>query len=112
MGLDFYNESEWVRQLWKEANYILGYDLKKTVFEGSEEDLKRTEITQPAVFLTEIIIYKILLNNNIRPDAVAGHSLGEYAAVVASGALDWKQGLELVKFRADTVEKVSSARPG
>lgn len=112
MGREFYDEGNWVDDVWKEANDIVGYDLKSKVFNGPEEDLKQTEITQPAMFMTEIIIYKVLLKENIEPAVTAGHSLGEYTAVVASGALQWQQGLELVKFRGETFNEVSSKNPG
>jgi [acyl-carrier-protein] S-malonyltransferase len=112
MGKEFYEEGNWVDDIWKEANNILGFDLKSKVFEGTEEDLKQTAVTQPAIFITEIIIYKAVAEKNIIPIAVAGHSLGEYAAIVASGALDWRQGLELVKARGEIFEEVSSRNPG
>lgn len=112
MGREFYDEGNWVDEIWKEANDIVGYDLRSKVFNGPEEDLKQTEITQPAMFMTEIIIYEAMLKENIRPGVTAGHSLGEYTAVVASGALQWQQGLELVKFRGETFNEVSSGNPG
>ncbi len=108
MGRDFPNSDA----VWKEANGILGQDLKSIVYEGTQEELKKTSVTQPAVYVTEVIIMKHLFSVGIRPQAAAGHSLGEYAAVVASGAMDWKQGLELVKFRGRVFEEVGRARPG
>ncbi|MFC2061008.1 ACP S-malonyltransferase [Elusimicrobiota bacterium] len=112
MGKEFYEEGNWVNDIWDEANSLVGYDLKTKVFNGPEEDLKQTEVTQPAMYMTEIIIHKALLDSGIKPDITAGHSLGEYTAVVASGALSWQQGLELVKFRGETFSAAASKTPG
>lgn len=112
MGKEFYEEGGWVDSIWKEANDILGYDLKTKVFNGTEDELKITKVTQPAVFMTEIIMYMALLKKDIRPSAAAGHSLGEYTAIVASGAMNWRQGLELVKFRGEIFDNVSLTKPG
>jgi [acyl-carrier-protein] S-malonyltransferase len=110
MGREF--RSDAADEIWEQANEILGYDLKNKVFNGPEQELSLTGITQPAVFVTEIIIYTALKEKGIEPALAAGHSLGEYAAVVASGALAWQQGLELVKFRAQIFEEVARENPG
>ncbi len=112
MGKEFINSGSIAENIWREANDILGYDLKEKVINGPASELKRTEITQPAVYITEIIILKELLDKGIMPAAAAGHSLGEYAAVVTSGALSWQEGLELVKFRGELFEKTASQNPG
>ncbi len=112
MGREFYDEDNWVRDMWNEANEILHFDIKEKVLSGSDDELKRTQITQPAVFMTEIIIYEALQRSGIKPSVTAGHSLGEYTAVVASGAIDWKKGLKLVRFRGEILEDISLRNPG
>ncbi len=112
MGREFYDENNWVRDMWNEANEILHFDIKEKVLSGSDDELKRTQITQPAVFMTEIIIYEALQRSGIKPSVTAGHSLGEYTAVVASGAIDWKKGLKLVRFRGEIFEDISLRNPG
>ena len=112
MGRDFYERFEWANEMWKKADEIMGYDLSNKVFNGPEEELKKTRITQPAVYVTEVIIQYFLIKEGVRPQAVAGHSLGEYAAVVASNAITWEQGLELVKFRGEIYDEVSRKNPG
>jgi [acyl-carrier-protein] S-malonyltransferase len=111
MGLGFYEKFSWVKDMWQEANEIIGYDLENKVFNGPEEELKHTRNTQPAVYMTEIIMLEALKRSQLEPDITAGHSLGEYAAVVASGALDWKQGLDLVKTRGERFEEVAKLIP-
>ncbi len=112
MGMEFYENYEWARDIWKESCDILKFNLKDTVINGPAEELKRTVITQPAVFVTEIIAYEALRRLGFRPVATAGHSLGEYTAVVASGIIDWRQGLELVRFRGEIFEKTALKNPG
>ncbi len=112
MGKEFYETGDTSRRIWEEAGEILGTDLKNTVFEGPEEKLRQTAVTQPAVYITEIIILNALIEAGITPAACAGHSLGEYAAAAASGAVNWQTGLKLVKERARIFEKESSLKPG
>ncbi len=112
MGKEFCGEGSFANSIFNEANDILGYDLKEKIFNGPEEELKRTEITQPAVFITEIIMYKELLKSGINAVAAAGHSLGEYAALVASGAIKWQNALKLVKFRGETFRDVGLKSSG
>lgn len=112
MGKEFYQSGNWVEDIWNQANEQLGYDLRSKVFNGPEEDLKQTDVTQPAMYMTEIIIFKALQKEGFTPSICAGHSLGEYTAVVASGAISWKQGLELVKYRGEIFSEVSSKNPG
>lgn len=100
MGKDIYNNFPEVRDIYSEAGDILGYDLKTLCFEGPEEKLNRTEYTQPAVFITDIAVLKVVAENGIKPSVVSGHSLGEYAALVAAGGIDFSDALRLVVKRA------------
>jgi [acyl-carrier-protein] S-malonyltransferase len=99
MGKDMYESSEIAKALMDEANAILGYDLTAVMFEGTPEDLKETKITQPAIFLHSITRAKMNADT-FQPDMVAGHSLGEFSALVAAGAMDFESGLKLVQQRA------------
>jgi [acyl-carrier-protein] S-malonyltransferase len=99
MGKDMYESSEVAKALMDEANAILGYDLTAVMFEGTPEDLKETKITQPAIFLHSITRAKMNADT-FQPDMVAGHSLGEFSALVAAGAMDFESGLKLVQQRA------------
>src|SRR5690606_13721286 len=85
MGLDLYEKSPLAKELFKKANAILGFDITDIMFEGSAENLKETKVTQPAIFLHSVILAKSL-GNQFKPDMVAGHSLGEFSALVANGA--------------------------
>ncbi|RRO13889.1 ACP S-malonyltransferase [Flavobacteriaceae bacterium 14752] len=109
MGLDLYENSKIGKQLFEEANAILGFDITKTMFEGSAEDLKQTEITQPAIFLHSVILSQVL-GDKFQPDMVAGHSLGEFSALVANGTLSFEDGLKLVHQRALAMQKACEAQ--
>src|SRR6218665_1906809 len=85
MGLDLYNSSEEAKTLFDQANEILGFDITKIMFEGTDEELKQTNVTQPAIFIHSVILAKV--STDFAPDMVAGHSLGEFSALVAAGAL-------------------------
>lgn len=100
MGRDLYENFPETRDLYKKAEEILGYDLKGLCFEGPEEKLNRTEYTQPAVFVTDIAVLRVIEGINIRPSVVSGHSLGEYAALVSAGGIDFSDALRLVVKRA------------
>ncbi len=104
MGKDIYNSSPPAKKLFDQANEILGYRITDLMFEGNAEDLKKTRITQPAIFLHSIITAK-LNGNGFKPDAVAGHSLGEFSALVAAGAISFEDGLTLVRQRAFAMQK-------
>ncbi len=112
MGTEFLKTGSIAENIWRRANEIIGFNLKEKVMKGPVTELQRTEITQLAVYITEIIIFKELVNNGIIPSATAGHSLGEYVAVVTSGALSWEEGLELVKFRGKIFKEIGSRNPG
>ncbi len=111
MGKDMFDSSELARTLFEQANDILGFRLSDVMFEGSAEDLKQTRITQPAVFLHAIVKAK-LAGETFAPDVVAGHSLGEFSALVAAGAMSFEDGLRLVYQRAMAMQKACDAAPG
>jgi [acyl-carrier-protein] S-malonyltransferase len=102
MGKELYENSELARKYFHSANEILGFDIAKIMFEGTEEELKQTSVTQPAIFLHSVI--DAFVNDYSRPDAVAGHSLGEFSALVAAKALSFEDGLKLVKVRAEAMQ--------
>lgn len=104
MGKDMYAESPIAKTYFDQANEILEFDLTRVMFEGSEEDLKQTKITQPAIFLHSVVRAK-MAGDDFHPDAVAGHSLGEFSALVAAGAMDFESGLLLVSQRALAMQK-------
>ncbi len=104
MGKDMYENNGYARELFELANETLGYRITDTMFEGGAEDLKQTKITQPAVFLHSIVRAKIA-GDDFRPEAVAGHSLGEFSALVAANALSFEDGLRLVQQRALAMQK-------
>jgi len=111
MGKDLYQENETAKQLFDQANEILGFELTKVMFEGSAEDLKQTKITQPAVFLYALGKFKAA-NIKLEADVVGGHSLGEITALVAAGALRFEDGLKLVSERALAMQDACDANPG
>ncbi|MFV9552249.1 ACP S-malonyltransferase [Algibacter sp. PT7-4] len=110
MGLDLYENSPLAQDLFEQANDILGFNITDTMFEGSAEDLKETKVTQPAIFLHSVILAKTL-GNSFKPDMVAGHSLGEFSALVANGALNFEDGLKLVSQRALAMQKACELQP-
>jgi [acyl-carrier-protein] S-malonyltransferase len=108
MGKNLY-ESETARELFEQANDILGFRITDIMFDGTAEDLKQTKVTQPAVFLHSAILAKTYPEFN--PDMVAGHSLGEFSALVAAGAMDFESGLKLVSARAKAMQKACESQP-
>ncbi len=111
MGLDAYNSSKKIKQLFEEADDILGFDLSKIMFHGSEEELKQTKVTQPAIFLHSIA--ELYLNeNDVNPSLVAGHSLGEFSALVANKSMSFSDGLKLVSIRALAMQKACENNKG
>lgn len=110
MGLDLYENSPTAQQLFEKANSILGFSITDIMFEGSAEDLKQTKVTQPAIFLHSVILAKTL-GETFKPDMVAGHSLGEFSALVAAGALTFEDGLSLVSQRAQAMQKACEIKP-
>lgn len=109
MGKDLYDSSPTARNLFDQADEILGYRITDIMFEGSDEDLKQTKVTQPAVFLHSVITAMCL--EDFHPDMVAGHSLGEFSALTAAGALRFEDGLRLVYARAMAMQKACEAAP-
>ncbi len=109
MGADLYQASEKARELFERANEVLGFEITKVMFEGSDEDLKQTNVTQPAVFIHSVV--KAFTLPDFAPDMVAGHSLGEFSALVASQALSFENGLQLVAQRAAAMQKACELRP-
>lgn len=110
MGKELYDNDATARELFEKANDILGFRITDLMFEGTEDDLKQTKVTQPAVFLNSVILAKSL-GDEFRPDMVAGHSLGEFSALVAAGALSFEEGLKLVSARAHAMQKACEAQP-
>lgn len=110
MGLDLYEKSPLAQQLFEQANKILGFNITDIMFEGSAEALKETKVTQPAIFLHSVILAKTL-GEQFKPDMVAGHSLGEFSALVANGALNFEDGLKLVSQRAMAMQKACELQP-
>ncbi len=111
MGKDLYEHSEVARHWMERANEVLGYRLTDVMFEGSAEDLKQTRITQPALFVHGVV-KTLALGEDFQPDAVAGHSLGEFSALTAAGALSFEDGLRLVQQRAFAMQKACEAVEG
>lgn len=110
MGKDLYDNNAEAREMFEKANEILGFRITDLMFAGTEEDLKQTKVTQPAIFLHSVLLAKSL-GEEFQPDMVAGHSLGEFSALVAAGALSFEEGLKLVSKRAMAMQKACEIRP-
>ena len=110
MGKDMYETSALAHDLFEQANTLLGYRISDIMFNGTDEDLKQTKVTQPAVFLHSVIKAK-MAGADFQPDFVAGHSLGEFSALVAAGGIDFEDGLKLVQQRALAMQKACEAQP-
>ena len=110
MGKDLYDNNSEAREMFEKANEILGFRITDLLFNGTEEDLKQTKVTQPAIFLHSVILAKSL-GEDFKPDMVAGHSLGEFSALVAAGALSFEEGLKLVSKRAHAMQKACELQP-
>lgn len=110
MGKDLYDNSTLARELFEKANQLLGFRITDLMFNGTDEDLRQTRVTQPAIFLHSVLLAKTL-GNSFKPDMVAGHSLGEFSALVANGALSFEDGLLLVSKRALAMQKACEAEP-
>lgn len=111
MGKDLYDQYEWAKELFGQADQIMGMSISDIMFNGTEEDLLRTDITQPAVFIHSVAVARSL-GDDFKPDMVAGHSLGEYSALTASGVLSFEDGLRLVCARARAMQKCCEKVPG
>jgi [acyl-carrier-protein] S-malonyltransferase len=110
MGKDLYENNAQCRDMFERANDIIGFRITDLMFAGTPEDLKQTKVTQPAVFLHSVILAKYM-GESFKPDMVGGHSLGEFSALVASGAMDFEDGLRLVIARANAMQKCCEMRP-
>jgi len=109
MGKSYFENSAFAQKLFEQANEILKFRLSDIMFEGSEEDLKQTRVTQPAVFLHSVIAFKSI--GGVQPQMVAGHSLGEFSALVANGTLSFEDALQLVSIRAEAMQKACELQP-
>lgn len=109
MGKEYYENSAFAKKLFEQANEVLGFRISDIMFDGTEEDLKQTKVTQPAIFLHSVIAYKSI--ENAKPDMVAGHSLGEFTALVANGTLSFEDALQLVAVRAGAMQKACEINP-
>ena len=110
MGRDLYEQFPAAQERFEDANKILGFSITDIMFEGSADELKETKVTQPAIFLHSVILSKVL-GDNFKPDMVAGHSLGEFSALVANGTLSFEDGLKLVSQRAQAMQKACELQP-
>lgn len=110
MGKDLYDNSNLAKELFEKANNIMGFRITDIMFAGTDEDLKQTKVTQPAIFLHSVILAKVL-GDRFKPDMVAGHSLGEFSAIVAAGGLSFEDGLVLVSKRAQAMQKACDINP-
>lgn len=110
MGKDLYDNSPMARELFEKANQLLGFSITDLMFNGTDEDLRQTKVTQPAIFLHSVLLAKTL-GDSFKPDMVAGHSLGEFSALVANGTLSFEDGLILVSKRALAMQKACEAEP-
>ena len=110
MAKDLYENNASAREMLEKANDILGFRITYIMFDGTAEDLKQTRVTQPAIFLHSVLLARCL--PDFRPDMVAGHSLGEFSALVAAGAMDFEEGLKLVAIRAEAMQKACEKVPG
>ena len=109
MGKNLYDTNAVAKELFEKGNDILGFRISDIMFSGSDEDLKKTDVTQPAIFLHSVILYKTL--KDAKPDMVAGHSLGEFSALVANGSLSFEEALQLVSIRAKAMQKACEINP-
>ena len=110
MAKELYEKSLTAREMLERANEILGFRITEIMFDGTAEELKQTKVTQPAIFLHSVVLAECL--PDFRPDMVAGHSLGEFSALVAAGAMDFEEGLKLVAIRAQAMQKACELNPG
>ena len=110
MGLDLYNNSQMAQELFEQANEILGFRITDIMFEGTADQLKQTNVTQPAIFLHSVILAKVM-GDSFQPEMVAGHSLGEISALVAADVLSFEDGLQLVSKRASAMQKACEIMP-
>lgn len=111
MGKELYDNNAEARALFERANEILGFRITDLMFNGTDEDLRQTAVTQPAIFLHSVILAKVMMAEGLKPDMTAGHSLGEFSALVVSGALNFDDGVRLVSARAKAMQKACELKP-
>ncbi len=109
MGKNYYDSNAFAKKLFEQANEILGYKISDIMFTGTDDDLKKTKVTQPAIFIHSVIAFKSI--SGAKPDMVAGHSLGEFSALVANGTLNFDDSLRLVSLRAQAMQKACESNP-
>ncbi|HNA90986.1 MAG TPA: ACP S-malonyltransferase, partial [Chitinophagaceae bacterium] len=109
MGKEHYENNAFAKKLFEQANELLGFRISDIMLSGTDEDLKQTKVTQPAVFLHSVIAYKSI--EGVKPDMVAGHSLGEFSSLVANGTLSFEDALQLVSIRANAMQKACEINP-
>jgi len=112
MGKPLFDIDKTTKEIWSKANDILGYDLSKIVFEGTDEELKDTSVLQPAIFVVSYTIANYIINKGVKPIAVAGHSLGEYSALVVSGVITFEEGVKITSFRGKVMQEAAKNNPG
>ena len=112
MGLDLYQDTDLGKKYFDIANEIMGINIKDIIFDGPEDLLKQTQFTQPSIYLVSVILGELLLQKNIIPFAAAGHSLGEYSALTVSGAFSFESGMQIVKLRAESMQKAGEIMNG
>ncbi len=112
MGVDLYKEFPVAKDYYERANEIVGFDLTRISFEGPEEELKQTQFTQPAIFVLSVLLNRLLNENGLKPQMVAGHSLGEYSALVAAEAIEFEAALKIVKLRGKLMQQAGEDNPG
>jgi|SRR5690606_15810695 len=110
MGKEVYDYSSGSKELFEQSNEILGFRITDIMFDGTEEELKQTQVTQPSIFIHSVVLAKAL-GDSFKPDMVAGHSLGEFSALVSAGVLDFESGLKLVASRANAMQKACEIQP-
>ena len=111
MGKEIYEQSPQAKELFEQANSIIGFRISDLMFSGTEEDLRKTNVTQPAIFIHSVI-QALTMGTDFQPNMVAGHSLGEFSALVANGALRFEDGLKLVMERANAMQVACEMQPG
>ncbi|RKY77935.1 [acyl-carrier-protein] S-malonyltransferase, partial [candidate division KSB1 bacterium] len=112
MGKDLCERYPLANEFYDKASDVLEFDLKQISFQGPEEELKQTRITQPAIFVHSVIVAHLLAERGVRPAIVAGHSLGEYSALVGAQAISFEDGLQLVKLRGELMQQAGNRNPG
>jgi [acyl-carrier-protein] S-malonyltransferase len=110
MGKDLYEQNDIAKEMFEKANEMLGFRISDIMFNGTEEELKQTKVTQPAIFLHSVVTAAIM-GESFKPDMVAGHSLGEFSALVAAKAISFEDGLRLVSARAMAMQKACEKEP-